>query len=116
MRRSWQRFARVITGLALAVLVVPAPLVNAQTPVAETADLAGLKSYMVDHAASLQDGTDKVLSLSQQYYDLAKASNFDYDALWNAHAAELKPWIEEARKTWAEEAHGNYELIEGMVA
>src|SRR5262249_39081816 len=50
MRRSWQRFARVVTGLALAVLVVPAPLVSAQTPVAESADLAGLKSYMVDHA------------------------------------------------------------------
>ena len=116
MRRSWQRFTRVVSGLALAVLVVPAPLVSAQTPVAETADLAGLKTYMVDHAASLQGGTDKVLSLSQQYYDLAKESNFDYEALWDAHADELKPWIEEARTTWAEDAHGNYELIEGMVA
>src|SRR3954449_6499690 len=116
MRRSWQRFTRVITGLALAVLVVPVPLVSAQTPVPETADLAGLKTYMVDHAASLQGGTDKVLSLSQQYYDMAKASNFDYDALWDPHADELKPWIEEARTTWVEDAHGNYELIEGMVA
>ncbi len=116
MRRSWQRFTRVVTGLALAVLLVPASLVSAQTPVAETADLAGLKTYMVDHAASLQGGTDKILSLSQQYYDLAKDSNFDYGALWDAHADELKPWIEEARMTWAEDAHGNYELIEGMVA
>jgi hypothetical protein len=116
MRRSWQRFSQAVTGLVLAVLVVPASLAGAQTPVVETADLAGLKTYMVDHAASLTGGTDKVLSLSQQYYDLAKESNFDYDALWDAHAEELKPWIEEARTTWAEDAHGNYELIEGMVA
>jgi hypothetical protein len=102
--------------LALAALVVPAPLVAAQTPTSAGADLDGLKTYMVEHAASLKSGTTDLLTLSQQYYDLADEAQFDYEALWAAHAADLAPWLQEARTVWTDDAHGNYELIEGMVA
>ena len=116
MRPRLHWFTRAVLGLAVAGLITPVPLVQAQTPVAQDADLAGLKTYMVDHATAMKAGTAEVLKLSDEYYALAKESDFDYDALWQAHAAELKPWIEQSREVWAREAHGNYELIEGMVA
>jgi hypothetical protein len=116
MRARLHRFTRALVGVAIMGLLVPAPLVQAQTPVAESADLAGLKRYMVDHVAAMKAGTAEILTLSDGYYALAKEADFDYDALWQAHADELKPWVEQAREVWAHDAHGNYELIEGMVA
>jgi hypothetical protein len=100
----------------LVAAIAPAPPVAAQTPTAEGADLTGLKTYMIDHAASMKTGTADFLTLSQQYYDLAEDSQFDYEALWEAHSANLAPWLVETRTVWTDDAHGNYELIEGMVA
>jgi hypothetical protein len=116
MHLWWQRLTRAVTGLAIAGLIVPASLVNGQTPVAGEADLTSLKSYMVDHVAKMKAGTAEILKLSEQYYTLAKDVDFDYAALWKGHSTELKPWVEQARTVWAQDAHGNYELIEGMVA
>ena len=111
-----QRFARVVTGLAMVALIVPSAVASAQTPTAAEPDLAGLKTYMVDHARAMKSGTAELLGLSQQYHDLAQQANDDYSALWKAHGKELVPWLEQSRSVWAEKAHGNYELIEGMVA
>jgi hypothetical protein len=111
---EWHRIARGVVGLALAASIVPMPAL-AQTPAAEP-DLGGLKTYMVDHAAAMKSGTATLLTMAQRYHDLAAASEFDYEALWDAHAADLGPWMTESRAVWAEQAHGNYELIEGMVA
>ena len=52
---------------------------------------------------------------SEQYYTLAKAANFDYNALWVNKQAELVPLIESARAAWMQASPG-YERIEGIVA
>jgi hypothetical protein len=116
MPRCVQRFARLVTGLALVALLAPSAVASAQTSTAAKPDLAGLKTYMVDHARAMKSGTAALLGLSQQYHDLAQQADYDYSALWKAHGKELVPWLEQSRAVWAEQAHGNYELIEGMVA
>jgi len=100
----------------LTFVVSPAVAAAQQTSSNDQADLGALKAYMQDHAAKMKTGTGEVLSFAQQYYDLAKAENFDYQALWNDHGKEIQPLLEQARKDWSEDAHGNYELNEGMVA
>ncbi len=109
------RFARALTGLALIALVLPTPAAFGQTPAAE-ADLASLKAYMSEHATAMKAGTARLLALAEQYHDRADDAGFDYAALWSADSAELAPWLTASRQVWVEQAHGNYELIEGMVA
>jgi hypothetical protein len=105
-----------LTILALLVVLGTAAPVVAQATTTQTADLASLKAYMVDHVARMKTGTAEVLSFAQQYYDFAKSENFDYQALWDQHGAEIVPMLEQARLRWSQDAHGNYELNEGMVA
>jgi hypothetical protein len=106
-----------LAALGLFAFVAMPTLTSAQesTPAGE-ADLAALKTYMQDQSAKMKAGTAEVLTFAQQYYDLAKAENFDYQKLWDEHGAEIQPLLEQARKDWSEVAHGNYELNEGMVA
>lgn len=87
----------------------------AQTPAATEADLAGLKAYMVEQVALMKGGTTELLALAEDYYALAEAANFDYDALWAADSAGLTDWLERARAAWVI-ASNNYELNEGLVA
>ncbi len=64
----------------------------------------------------MKAGTAELLTLSERYYDLAQAAGFDYAALWRDHGPEIGPLLDHARLAWTEEAHGNYEFNEGMVA
>lgn len=109
------RLTRALTGLALAALVLPIPATLAQTPAAG-ADLDSVKAYLVEHVAKSKAGTAEVLSQAQAYYDLAEESEFDYQALWDAHGPEIVDLLTNARQTWVEDASGNYELSEGLVA
>ncbi len=114
-RVRWQRFALV----AGATFLIANPLsAAAQSPTATpgVVDLAGLKTYMVDHAAKMEAGTAEVLTFAQSYYDEAKAEKFDYQKLWDAQGTALQKDLEHARDVWSNDAHGNYELNEGMVA
>jgi hypothetical protein len=110
----WFRFSRAVVGFALAALVTPG-IVAAQTPVAG-ADLESVKAYLIEHVGKSKDGTAAVLAQAQAYYDLAEASGFDYQALWDAHGTEIASLLDEARRAWVEEASTNYELSEGLVA
>lgn len=121
---------RLWAGLAIAALLVggrpgtgasAAAAQDAATPAsspvaAGEADLAGLKSYVVEHVAALKSGADQLLALSQTYYDLAKGVNFDYQAVWDANKATLEPDFTRMRQIFTEDAHGNYEMVEGLVA
>jgi hypothetical protein len=109
------RLTRSLTGLALAALLLPVPAALAQTPAAGT-DLESVKAYLVEQVGKSKAGTTELLDYAQQYYDLAEAENFDYQALWDAHGAELETLLAEARQTWVEDASLNYELSEGLVA
>ncbi|HEX5500165.1 MAG TPA: imelysin family protein, partial [Thermomicrobiales bacterium] len=76
----------------------------------------GLNTYMVDHAETMHDGAVQVASLAEQYAGLAKAANDDYAALWRDHADDVGLLLTQAKQAWTDDAHGNYEQIEGMVA
>lgn len=104
-------FGTMLIGLALSA---GGPSL-AQTPAAAEADLAGLKTYMVDQVALMKGGTTELLELAEEYYALAEAASFDYDALWAADSAGLTDWLEQARAAWLA-ASNNYELNEGLVA
>lgn len=108
------QFTRALTGLALAALTLPGAAL-AQTPAAG-ADLASVKSYLVDHVARSKAGTEEVLTHARAYYDLAEAAGFDYEALWDANGEEITTLLEDARHAWVQDASGNYELSEGLVA
>lgn len=111
-----QRWARALTGLAVGAMLAPG-VALAQTPVAEgPIDLAPVKAYLVEHVGKSKAGTEAVLGYAQTYYDWAKESDFDYDALWAAHGPEIVTLLTDARNTWVNDASGNYELSEGLVA
>ncbi len=82
---------------------------------ASEADLAGVKDYLLEHTALLTGFTGEFAAAAQEYYDLAEAAGFDYEALWQDSAAEVGPLVEEMKELWIE---GNpyYERVEGVVA
>jgi hypothetical protein len=97
-------------------LASPALTVQAQESAVAEADLASVKTYLVEHVARSKVGTATVLDRAQAYYDLAADAEYDYDALWQAHGEEIATLLHEARRAWVAEASANYELSEGLVA
>ena len=106
MVNSW--LARALVGLALVALLLPRS-VTAQTAVDEQ-DLEAVKAYLVEHVAQSKAGTAELAARAQEYYDLAAASDFDYEALWDEHAEEIETLLADARRVWVEDASANYEL------
>ncbi|HXW00487.1 MAG TPA: imelysin family protein [Anaerolineae bacterium] len=82
---------------------------------APKADLAGVKSYLLEQASELKTNTTALKEAGNKYYELAKAANFDYAALWQEKPDEVVKVIEEARAAWMA-ASPSYEQIEGLVA
>lgn len=111
------RFTRALTGLGIAALALPNSAAIAQTPAADAgADLESVKTYLVEHVAKSKAGTEEVLAHAQAYYDLAEAENFDYQTLWDEHGEAVTTLLVDARQAWIQDASGNYELSEGLVA
>ena len=108
---------RKLVGVAGAVAIFGgAPrLVYAQSA-DETAALDAIKQYLSGTVDDLAAGVDALSTWTNQYYDLANGVQFDYDALWKANQATLPDQIAEARRIWSDDAHGNYELAEGIIA
>ena len=86
------RFRALGAGIALTLIASMSvfPVVSAQdstpagTPVSlEDLELSGIKTYLVEHVDKVVTGSQGVLAFSQQYYDLAKSYNFDYQKLWD---------------------------------
>jgi hypothetical protein len=113
-RSYFHCFARVVTGFAIATMVIPGTAM-AQTAVPD-ANLESVKAYLVEHVGKSKAGTAEVLAQAERYYDLTETSGFDYHALWDAHGPEITTLLADARRVWIEEASANYELSEGLVA
>lgn len=79
------------------------------------ADLNGIKAYLLDKTNALKENTAKLKVVSDRYYELAGAANFNYVALWQDQPDEVAQVIEEARAAWVA-ASPSYEQIEGLVA
>lgn len=115
------RFALVVFGMLVlaACSTAPAasPAVTAPAAAVKTtaADLSGIKTYTAQRATALKAATTRLKTAADHYYDLAKAANFDYAALWKSQATEVTRTIEEARAAWVA-ASPLYEQMEGIVA
>jgi hypothetical protein len=88
---------------------------SAPAEAAAHADLAGIKTYLLDTAGQLKANTAKLKASSDQYYELAKAANFDYAALWKNQQGAVVGAVEQGRDAWTA-ASPLYEQIEGIVA
>jgi hypothetical protein len=93
---------------------VPAPT-SAPTAAAAQADLARIKTYLLGQANQLKINTAKLKTIGDQYYDQAKAANFDYAALWKGQKDAAVMAVEQGRAAWTA-ASPLYEQIEGIVA
>lgn len=82
---------------------------------ANTPDLSKVNSYLIGKATALQDSTLALQKLSDQYYELAKASDFDYTALWTQEQVTVSSLILEAKQLFLT-ANSSYETMEGIVA
>jgi hypothetical protein len=108
-----------IASLVLILLV--SACAPAATPVAtaeahEThADLSGIKTYLLGKTSELKSNSAELKSASDAYYDLAKAANFDYAALWADQSAEVSKTLIDAKAAWIK-ASPSYEQMEGIVA
>ena len=93
----------------------PAASLPTAAPAAPQADLAGIKTYLLDKAGQLKTATARLKTIGDQYYELAKAANFDYAALWQAQQDAAIAAVEQGRDAWVA-ASPLYEQIEGIVA
>lgn len=114
--------AGALICVALAACSAPAPAptaapaaVPAESAPAQSTDLSGIKTYLLDKAAALKTATADLKSVSDQYYDLAKAANFDYAAMFAGNAGQAVKLVEDARAKWTT-ASPLYEQMEGIVA
>jgi hypothetical protein len=79
------------------------------------ADLSAIKSYLVGKTAELKTHTAALTAASNEYFELAKATNFDYAALWENNKDEVIASLTAAREAW-KLASPTYEQTEGIVA
>lgn len=93
-----------------------APLTEetAAAPAAEV-NLAAVKEYALDNGQKMKAGTAAFKATAEQYYQLIASENFDYEAAWSNHQAELTKLVAQAKTNWIE-ASTYYELDEGIVA
>lgn len=85
------------------------------TAFANEADLSGIKNYLLGQTSALTATTTELRTLSDEYYTLAEAANFDYAAMWETNQSEVATLIENARAAWVK-ASPLYEGMEGIVA
>lgn len=116
--RDLTRVRRVAASvLVVAVAVAAGPGTSAAAPSASPpgVNLAPTKTYLLNHTSKLRGFTARFQREANRYYALARASNFQYAALWRTNRAELKPLLARAKALWIE---GNpyYERVEGVVA
>jgi hypothetical protein len=117
---------RVCASLLSLLLVLSAcapaaaiPVTAQETPTqaagASNAELGELKTYVVTQADALHTSIVELQAASSRYYELAKATNFDYHALWASQPAQVLAALKDARAAFLA-ANPQYERMEGVVA
>lgn len=91
---------------------------SSSTETAATADgedLTAVKDYLTEHADTLQQQVDILAKNAEDYYALAEAADFDYDALMKDNCEEVSRLLSDSRDAFVE-ANPSYEEMEGIVA
>src|SRR4051812_2973181 len=82
---------------------------------AQRADLAAIKTYLLDHTERLNTSVGLLQRDAQEYYNLAKSVDFDYAKLLEEHRAEVQTAVKEIQAAHVQ-ANPDYEQMEGVVA
>jgi Imelysin len=82
---------------------------------AQAADLQPIKDYLLDHTERLVRSTEQLQRDAQEYYDLAKASNFDYAKMLADNREAVATSMKELQADFVQ-ANPDYEQMEGVVA
>jgi Imelysin len=111
---------RFVPTLLLACMLAACGAPAASAPTAAPApaasdDLSGIKTYLVGKAGELKAASRDLKAISDRYYDMARAANFDYAAVAKDKRADLVTSINDARDVW-KKASPLYEQMEGIVA
>lgn len=93
------------------LLLAAVPVARAQ----ETVDLSGIKTYLVENATALDAYAAQLEAAAAEYFALAEAAGFNYNALWSEKRVAAASAVLAARDTWLI-ASPLYEQIEGVVA
>jgi hypothetical protein len=103
--------------LLFVVTIIPFPAAAQQATAAATqsGDFTALKTYLLAHCDGLKQNVDALKVDSQTFYDLAKAAQFDYSALWKNHASDVIKALKSAQTDWIA-LNPQYEGMEGIVA
>jgi hypothetical protein len=88
---------------------------TATSTAAAQGEFAEVKDYLLAHTGPLAGTTAELSEQAQQYYDLAKEENFDYEALLSEHREEVSNLVTQMQGTWRK-ANPQYEEAEGVVA
>jgi hypothetical protein len=78
-------------------------------------DLSAVKDYLTEHADGLQQQVDILAQNAEDYYALAEAADFDYDALIEENCEEVSRILSDSQDAFVE-ANPDYEEMEGIVA
>ena len=101
----------VILASACAPAATPAPAEENTS----TTDLGGIKTYLLGKSTELTNSSQALKEASDKYYELAKASGFDYAALVESYLGEVSEALTSAKSAWMA-ASPLYEQMEGIVA
>jgi hypothetical protein len=108
-----------IATLAFLLLVSACAPGTAATPASpesnSSSDLSGIKTYLVDKSSELTGSSKSLKEASDSYYQLAKASSFDYAAMWESNPSAVQKALNDAKSAWVV-ASPLYEQMEGIVA
>lgn len=114
MPRITTFFSTILLAILLVNACAPAPAETKETSDSAT-NLDGIKTYLVEKGAELTTSTKSMKEAGNTYYELAKAANFDYAALWESNPAEVSAALNQAKEAWIA-ASPLYEQMEGIVA
>ena len=88
---------------------------DASADAAPGEDLTAVKDYLTEHADNLQQQVGTLAANAEEYYALAEAADFDYDALMEESCEEVGALLSESQDVFVE-ANPAYEEMEGIVA
>jgi hypothetical protein len=118
MVRKTNIFIVTLIFILLASACGQAPMAAEAPALEENAsktDLSGIKTYLLGKSTELMNSSQALKEASDKYYELAKASGFDYAALWESNPSEVSEALTSARNAWMA-ASPLYEQMEGIVA
>jgi hypothetical protein len=115
MKNVMKRKSYLLVLVALLAACAPAAQTAAPEAAARSADLAGIKTYLLGKIEELTTSSANLKAAADSYYASAESEGFDYNALWATQPESVAGYVLAAREAWLA-ASPAYEQMEGIVA